>query len=307
MIDSLKKQLKSFLVRMQLPESKKLLLHIYRIKRQIRRQFDIVERLRKEMESVKLSFALLPKPDEPRYFVIIRPGHCGSLWLTKLLNSHPDVLCFHEGALQKVFPFPYWRVTEEDCLAWIYSLVLQNHYHKIYKAIGDIGSITPEMVRMPEVNQRFKVFGLTRNGILYVRSQLPKKNLPKQLRILIDPSVKKAVKRFPQLSEIEDKFKTFIFCCYHWLEYIEAPTVKTFRIEDFNDPRKAVQMFYEITGLSDVPYNTLERMMNQRINRHVDTQEYNPYKVYTSEWSEEQRFIFDTICGEKMREWYGDY
>src|SRR3989344_7543531 len=72
-----------------------------------------------------------------RYFIILTPGHSGSLWLSKILSAHPDVLCFHEGPVQKIFPKRYYNLTDEDIMIWLYSLksTSANHYGKIYKAI----------------------------------------------------------------------------------------------------------------------------------------------------------------------------
>lgn len=99
----------------------------------------------KLIQCIKTHFIFRKKVEQtPRYFAFLTPGHSGSLWLTKILNSHPDVLCWHEGVYQRVFPLRYWQVTKKDRLAWFNSIrhPSANHYRKIYKAIGDVGSLT---------------------------------------------------------------------------------------------------------------------------------------------------------------------
>ena len=46
----------------------------------------------------------LPVAGSHRRFLVHRLGSTGSTWLAKLLNSHPDVFCYHEGVISKIFP-----------------------------------------------------------------------------------------------------------------------------------------------------------------------------------------------------------
>ena len=65
-------------------------------------------------------------------------GSTGSTWLAKLLNSHPDVFCSHEGVVSRVHPAREYG--EDAILAFIDSLDAETG-HGAYRAIGDVGSI----------------------------------------------------------------------------------------------------------------------------------------------------------------------
>lgn len=293
--------------------TKKVVIHSFREKKQIQSRFSLTEKIRDLLRSLELSFGLSPRPNQTRYFAILGPGHCGSVWLTKLLNSHPEVFCFHEGVNQRIFPLNLWEAKDEDRLAWLYSIRSLHLYPKIFRAIGDMGSMRPRLVTLPEIQQRFAIFGLTRHGVLHVRSHSKSLSrfvsVPKPLNDRISFGCKDTLAHFPSLNKVDisnSKIKNFIYCCWVWVYYIKTPTLKTYRIEDFNDVNLAAKMFKEITGVGDAPIKIIKTLVNQRINPHhqFKTKEYDPKKIYFKDWNKTQRFIFDTICGEKMKEWY---
>jgi hypothetical protein len=65
-------------------------------------------------------------------------GSTGSTWLAKLLNSHPDVYCSHEGLIQQVYPADYYE--SEDVLKFI-EYFGWDRKHDAYLAVGDVGSV----------------------------------------------------------------------------------------------------------------------------------------------------------------------
>jgi hypothetical protein len=75
---------------------------------------------------------------ESRRFVINPMGSTGSTWLAKLLNSHPDVFCSHEGVVGHVYPRRSY--TSDDIIRFIEYLAWDAK-HSAYHAIGDVGSI----------------------------------------------------------------------------------------------------------------------------------------------------------------------
>jgi hypothetical protein len=75
---------------------------------------------------------------DSRRFVINRMGSTGSTWLAKLLNSHPDVFCSHEGIVEHVFPSCSY--TSDDIIRFIEYLAWDAK-HGAYHAIGDVGSV----------------------------------------------------------------------------------------------------------------------------------------------------------------------
>lgn len=303
------KKIKIFLKKAFSLRDKKNIIYLFKVKKEIKSHISLIERIREEMKLFEMSLDTLFAPANTRYFIVLTPGHSGSVWLTKVLNSHPDVFCFHEGVLQRTFPLRWRDLKEEDRISWLYAVRESTHYPKIFQAIGDVGSVTPEIACLPQIQKLFRIFGLTRNGILFVRSQLSSLvlDLPASFREKIESDFQKALEKFPSLKGLNKRdFKTklFIYTCFRWRKHLEAPVLKTYRIEDLNDINNLCQAFQEITGLDIPQKETIEKMIGQRVNPHIEEKEYNPQKVYFQEWSKEQRFIFDAICGKKMKEFY---
>jgi hypothetical protein len=72
-----------------------------------------------------------------RRFLVQRLGSTGSTWVAKLLNSHPDVFCYHEGVIAKIFPSRSYGNAE--ILTFI-DLIAEDRMHDAYAAVGDVGS-----------------------------------------------------------------------------------------------------------------------------------------------------------------------
>lgn len=70
-------------------------------------------------------------------FLVTRMGSTGSTWLVKLLNSHPDVFCYHEGVLARIYPASGYL--DDDVVRFIHFLAFDD-MHDAYKAAGDVGS-----------------------------------------------------------------------------------------------------------------------------------------------------------------------
>jgi hypothetical protein len=106
-----------------------------------------------------------------RRFLVTRMGSTGSTWLVKLLNSHPEVFCYHEGVVAQVFPATSY--TSDDVVTFIRWLC-HDTMHRAYRAVGDAGSVglghihalpkglftTGVLLRHPArmLNTRLKVF-----------------------------------------------------------------------------------------------------------------------------------------------------
>jgi hypothetical protein len=73
-----------------------------------------------------------------RRFMVARMGSTGSTWLAKLLNSHPDVYCSHEGFVSQLYPKN--QCTGDDVLRFIEYFAWDTK-HYAYEAVGDVGSI----------------------------------------------------------------------------------------------------------------------------------------------------------------------
>jgi len=73
-----------------------------------------------------------------RRFVVTRMGFTGSTWLAKLLNSHPDVICFHEHVINRAFPR---RSYDAEDIMDLVRLLAADDMHDSYAAAGDVGSV----------------------------------------------------------------------------------------------------------------------------------------------------------------------
>jgi hypothetical protein len=72
-----------------------------------------------------------------RRFLVARMGSTGSTWLAKLLDSHPDVSCTHEGVISQVYPRD--QFSETDVRHFIRYFAWDTK-HSAYRATGDVGS-----------------------------------------------------------------------------------------------------------------------------------------------------------------------
>lgn len=79
-----------------------------------------------------------------RRFLVARMGSTGSTWLAKLLNSHPEVLCTHEGVLAQAFPRT--RYGEEEVVRFVRYFAWSTRHHA-YGAVGDVGSVWAGQLR----------------------------------------------------------------------------------------------------------------------------------------------------------------
>src|SRR2546430_6937875 len=55
-------------------------------------------------DALRAGLSKLDIRGEHHRFLVNRMGSSGSTWLVKLLNSHPDVFCYHEGVLAQIYP-----------------------------------------------------------------------------------------------------------------------------------------------------------------------------------------------------------
>ncbi len=92
------------------------------------------------LSDIALRLSNLKVIGDSKRFVITRMGSTGSTWLAKLLNSHPDVYCSHEGFLAQVFPAN--QADGADILRFIEYFAWDTK-HEAYRAIGDVGSVWP--------------------------------------------------------------------------------------------------------------------------------------------------------------------
>src|SRR5579883_2360772 len=73
-----------------------------------------------------------------RKFLVSRMGSTGSTWFSKLLNSHPDILCSHERILSRIHPA---REYGQEEIMELIECMAHETVHDAYRAIGDVGSV----------------------------------------------------------------------------------------------------------------------------------------------------------------------
>jgi hypothetical protein len=72
-----------------------------------------------------------------RRFLVNRMGGTGSSWLVKLLNTHPDVFCYHEGVIVRTYPASSYG--SDDIVSFM-GWLAEDDMKGAYKAVGDVGS-----------------------------------------------------------------------------------------------------------------------------------------------------------------------
>ncbi|HZP18249.1 MAG TPA: hypothetical protein VFB00_09805, partial [Terriglobales bacterium] len=100
-----------------------------------------------------------------RRFLVHRMGSTGSAWLAKLLNSHPDVFCSHEGVIARVYPA---QDCTENAIFDFVEFFSWDTKHEAYRAVGDVGSVwTGHVAYLP-----FTTALLTRHPARLLRTRL---------------------------------------------------------------------------------------------------------------------------------------
>lgn len=197
-----------------------------------------------------------------RRFVINRMGATGSTWLAKLLNSHPDVYCSHEGVLAHVYPSQtygeeaIWHFLEH--LAW-------DDKHNAYKAVGDVGSVWANQV--PDLPLTTGL--LLRHPARLLQTRLttyPIDQAFTAIRSDIGTSIcgRWGVDFFAQ-TPVDQVFlqDLFIFVSQSWL-FNEVDVV--IRIEDMADTKHCLTVLQALTGMDYDP-RLVKASINDRVNR----------------------------------------
>ena len=91
-----------------------------------------------DVEDLRSRLASLEFNGPHRRFLVNRMGGTGSSWLVKLLNAHPDVFCYHEGVIIRIYPASSYGT--EDIISFIRWLAYDD-MKGAYEAVGDVGSV----------------------------------------------------------------------------------------------------------------------------------------------------------------------
>src|SRR5882724_7039040 len=90
-----------------------------------------------DVEDLRLRLGSLGLNGPHRRFLVNRMGGTGSSWLVKLLNTHPDVFCYHEGVIVRTYPSSSYG--SDDIVSFI-AWLAEDDMKSAYRAVGDVGS-----------------------------------------------------------------------------------------------------------------------------------------------------------------------
>ncbi|MDL1971359.1 MAG: glycosyltransferase [Candidatus Desulfofervidaceae bacterium] len=263
-----------------------------------------------------------------RYFVVCTSGHTGSAFLSKILNSHLDVICFHEFGLSSKYAQFYEFSQEEIKNSYAYLFGTTHHYGDTYRVIGTVETFPKLTVEdvvhklPPALQSMIFFFYWVRHPILVInsayREMLKYINTPwgKGYLKKLEDDLKKLEETFksdPEAKEIKERLKIctkeeklFFMKCLQHLSFLKneiKPNLKnSFSIESFTaDINKTKEILKRITGLS---YDHLSKdMLGDRCN--VKAGGKSPQKVFDT-WPSSFKEIFRRLIWEKDEELF-DY
>lgn len=237
-----------------------------RIKKHSEMRFkDIDSDIYEKLKSISLS-------GSHRRFFVSRLGSTGSTWLAKLLNSHPEVFCEHEGILKKIYPRKDFG--PEDITEFILT-VAHNTHHNAYKAAGDVGSVSlTHAIRLPEglITTALLIRHPARMLFTKISNIHPetlsefKKNLNKPNEIIVQEALKK--EWGIDDSRFEDMDRIFLRNAYRWVAQLKRAqkfNLLIIKIEDMNEVNYASDILLKLTGV-EYEKSLIERMANKREN-----------------------------------------
>jgi hypothetical protein len=200
-----------------------------------------------------------------RRFLVARMGSTGSTWLAKLLNSHPEVYCTHEGVLANAFPRSHYGVEE---IVRFVSYFAWNTRHHAYRTVGDVGSVwashlrflpftTALLVRHPArmLHTRMKVLSYDRSFIPSLSA-----NDEKCLRHLWGIEAR--------LLDPEDQIFLLDAVTYLFQLRGACDATMVMRIEDMSSVPYVLQILHGLTGLDYDPAS-VEALTRTRVNRRA--------------------------------------
>ncbi|MGH7662493.1 MAG: hypothetical protein ACRENA_16440 [Vulcanimicrobiaceae bacterium] len=217
---------------------------------------DQIARCAQDLSSLKVN-------GEFRRFVVARMGSTGSTWLAKLLNSHPDVFCTHEGILAQIYPAQSYGREE---IATFLRHFGWDTKHGAYAAVGDIGSVWDlHLAVLP-----FSTALLVRHPARMLHTRLVVYRTDQSFTT-IDQRTETALRELwgIELAEQSDLDRIFLQDLWNFAGQVWA-THPVIRIEDLRDADYCKASLKQLTGL-DYDEWLIERAItnleNQRSGR----------------------------------------
>jgi hypothetical protein len=226
-----------------------------------------------------------------RRFMVARMGSTGSAWFAKLLDSHPDVCCSHEGIVAQVFPAKH--VSASDILRFIEYFAWDGK-HDAYEVLGDVGSIWEHQLAF-----------LPFTGALLVRH--PARLLNTRLAIYpkdqsftaIPPETRTCIQDIWGIdialqSPIDQIFLNDLFVFAAQIRVFRQRAM-VIRLEDLQDMSTCQQVLETLTGLDYSPILSKTRI-EARVNRRSNGS--NTVKDMLERFSPHQRQWYELMLGD---------
>ena len=196
-------------------------------------------------------------------FVVARMGSTGSAWMAKLLNSHPDVFCSHEGVAARAYPArTYGHADMLRFLDWLAWDTMQG----AYAAIGDVGSVWQLHAF---ALREFQTAVLVRHPARMLNTRLTTYRHDQPfIEIETDASVRELWDIDMSSCEPLDRVflhDLFIFASQTWGA---SRGVRLIRIEDMSNTPHCLSELKHLTGLDYDP-SLVERASRRRVNQHA--------------------------------------
>ncbi len=202
-------------------------------------------------DTVESTFSDLVVQGTHRRFVVCRMGQTGSAWLSKLLNSHPDVYCEHESIISKIYPKAH--PVREDQINFV-KWMAHDTKHYAYQAVGDIGSLDMDLaLELPR--EHFTVGLLLRHPVMQIQTRLndlqespPDPDNDDNLRQM-EAYINEVFGIDPSQYDLTDR----LFLIVSWLWYCQMQNARevncVLRIEDIAQVKSAQESLLQLTGL----------------------------------------------------------
>ena len=244
-------------------------------------------------DGLSASLSKLDIRGEHHRFLVNRMGSSGSTWLVKLLNSHPDVFCYHEGVLAQIYPQKSY--TSEHVVNFIRSLAWDD-MHGAYKAIGDVGSSWLGHIHAVPRN-------LFTTGILL---RHPARMLNTRLKVFekdksftkIDPSTLRQTEERWGIKARNEMDQIFVQDLFHIVMQIRAvDTVDVvIQLERMNDVEYCCNILQQLTGIHHEP-SVVDLFIHNPVNRRTNTVSL---QAVLQQFSSEQRAWYNAMLKEDL-------
>ena len=217
--------------------------------------------------ALRASLSKLDIRGEHHRFLVNRMGSSGSTWLVKLLNSHPDVFCYHEGVLAQIYPLKSY--TSEHVVNFIRWLAWDD-MHGAYKAIGDVGSSW--LGHIQEVPRNLFTTGmLLRHPARMLNTRLKVFEKDKSFTE-IDPSTLRQAEERWGIRARDEMDQVFLQDLFHIVAQIRAiDTVDVvIHLERMNDVEYCCNILQQLTGIHHEP-SVVDLFIHNPVNRRTNT------------------------------------